>query len=988
MQTEQESAERTVQLALINDIGQKIAAVQELDKSLNTAACLIQESFDHHHVALLLIDGDVMRLGAVAGAYQRHFLPDHTQPLSQGITGWVALHGKKIIAQDVTIEPRYIPLLPQHSVTRAELCLPLKLTDQIVGVLDIQSPHQNAFSETEITALETLSLQLALTIENTRLHETVQKELSERSRSEEASLDSIQQFKIAYQQAKIYAEELKQEIAERKSLAEIWRRYEFIANASKEFMTLIGRDYRYEAVNEAYCRALDKSRSEIIGSAVVDVWGQERYISQIEEHLEKCFAGHEVHYQKWFQFATLGRRYFDVAYYPYFSDRGAVTHAVVVFRDMTERKHAEEVLQEAKELFEKTFTSQRDAIFILDASMPPKILDCNPATTEVFDYAREEMLGRPINLLHVDERAQQNFQEHYYPAITKQGFLYLPEFEMRRRDGSIFPAEYSVVPLQDDQGHSIGLVSVVRDITERIQAQEALKRSEERFRQVIVSISAHIYVTEITADGRQVNLYLSPHAEALTGYPQEKFEEDWNFWPTTVIHPDDRALAATQAAQLAMGLSSEVEYRLVRADGAIVWVRDSARVEDDGNSKIIYGLVSDITERRLAEEEIRKLNEGLEQRVIDRTRELSALYEVTAVGSEALDLKTMLTRTLERILAAMGSSEGHIHLLDQAGTILRLAAQQGVPPDIAIQITSTPLHQGLAGWVVKYGEPLLVPNMAAEIEKLHSSPGRDSHTYAGAPMRSGGQIVGVLCVIREAEQQFSVEEVALLSSIADQVGVMVENSRLRRQAEHAAVMEERERLARELHDSVTQSLYSLTLLAGGGRRMANAGTLTDVADYFTDLGEIAQQALKEMRLLVYELRPAILEREGLVGALQQRLDSVEGRAGVEARLLVEEMIQLPPTVEEDLYRIAQEALNNALKHAAATSVTVRIYADQDQLVMEVIDDGKGFTPEALSDMGGMGLVSIRQRAERLGGRLKVMSAPEDGTTVQVRVTRI
>ena len=126
----------------------------------------------------------------------------------------------------------------------------------------------------------------------------------------------------------------------------------------------------------------------------------------------------------------------------------------------------------------------------------------------------------------------------------------------------------------------------------------------------------------------------------------------------------------------------------------------------------------------------------------------------------------------------------------------------------------------------------------------------------------------------------------------------------------------------------------------------------------------------------------------MVGALQQRLDSVEGRAGVEARLLVEEMIQLPPTVEEDLYRIAQEALNNALKHAAATSVTVRIYADQDQLVMEVIDDGKGFTPEALSDMGGMGLVSIRQRAERLGGRLKVMSAPEDGTTVQVRVTRI
>ena len=170
--------------------------------------------------------------------------------------------------------------------------------------------------------------------------------------------------------------------------------------------------------------------------------------------------------------------------------------------------------------------------------------------------------------------------------------------------------------------------------------------------------------------------------------------------------------------------------------------------------------------------------------------------------------------------------------------------------------------------------------------------------------------------------------------------------------------------------------------------MANAGTLTNVADYFTDLGEIAQQALKEMRLLVYELRPAILEREGLVGALQQRLDSVEGRAGVEARLLVEEMIQPPPTVEEDLYRIAQEALNNALKHAAATSVTVRIYADQGQLVLEVNDDGRGFNPEALNDMGGMGLVSIRERVDKLGGRLNVISAPGDGTVVQVKVALI
>ena len=130
--------------------------------------------------------------------------------------------------------------------------------------------------------------------------------------------DNIQQLKIAYEQAKIYAEELKQKITEHRKLAEIWRRYEFIVNASKEFMTLIGRDYTYEAVNEAYCRALNRPRSEIIGKSVIDIWGEDRYLAHIKQYLDECFAGNEVHYQKWFEFATLGRCYFDVAFYPYY----------------------------------------------------------------------------------------------------------------------------------------------------------------------------------------------------------------------------------------------------------------------------------------------------------------------------------------------------------------------------------------------------------------------------------------------------------------------------------------------------------------------------------------------------------------------------------------------------------------------------------------------------------------------------------------------
>jgi signal transduction histidine kinase len=167
--------------------------------------------------------------------------------------------------------------------------------------------------------------------------------------------------------------------------------------------------------------------------------------------------------------------------------------------------------------------------------------------------------------------------------------------------------------------------------------------------------------------------------------------------------------------------------------------------------------------------------------------------------------------------------------------------------------------------------------------------------------------------------------------------------------------------------------------------LAATGDLERVEGYLERLGEISQQALKEMRLMVYELRPLVLKREGLAGALQQRLDAVEKRAGVDVRLLVEGEIELPVSVGEGLYRIAQEALNNILKHAEATCVTVRIHSDGNRVTLEITDNGTGFDPGDATDYGGMGLASMRERAEKLGGSLTVLSKPGEGTTVRVDV---
>lgn len=198
-----------------------------------------------------------------------------------------------------------------------------------------------------------------------------------------------------------------------------------------------------------------------------------------------------------------------------------------------------------------------------------------------------------------------------------------------------------------------------------------------------------------------------------------------------------------------------------------------------------------------------------------------------------------------------------------------------------------------------------------------------------------------------------------------------------------AISKERARLARDLHDSVTQSIYSLTLLAEAGQRMIKKGDIQQAESNHFRLGEIAQQALQEMRLLVYELRPQVLHSEGLIGALEQRLEAVERRAGIDARLVVDVELEIPAELEVELLHISQEALNNALKHSKASGVVLSLRADEDNLRLEVEDNGQGFDLELARGKGGMGLTNMVERVEKFGGKLTIQAGPESGTTIRV-----
>jgi signal transduction histidine kinase len=293
-------------------------------------------------------------------------------------------------------------------------------------------------------------------------------------------------------------------------------------------------------------------------------------------------------------------------------------------------------------------------------------------------------------------------------------------------------------------------------------------------------------------------------------------------------------------------------------------------------------------------------------------------------------------------------------------------------------------QEGLSGWVAGTGQPLLVPDVSRDPRYIWMEGSRCQSELV-VPLVTKGNVIGVLDVQSDRLNDFDDTDLVVIQALANQAANAIENARLYEQAQQLAIMEERARFARDLHDAVTQSIYSLTLLAEAGLRMLARGDLERVQDNQLRIDDIAQQTLQDMRLLVYELRPVELKELGLLGAIDRRLELVERRAGIEARLLAPQDLSISAELEDELYRIVQEALNNSLKHARASRVVVSFEQETPYLKLSIHDDGRGFEPQDLGSQSGLGLDNMRERAATIGADLEVRSAPEEGTQITIIV---
>jgi signal transduction histidine kinase len=349
--------------------------------------------------------------------------------------------------------------------------------------------------------------------------------------------------------------------------------------------------------------------------------------------------------------------------------------------------------------------------------------------------------------------------------------------------------------------------------------------------------------------------------------------------------------------------------------------------------------------------------------------------------SESQDVSDLLGPALTRIIELESCQAACIHLLTEESDSLSMVAHRGLPADMVPAMETIPLLDGLSEHIGRSSDPILIPELCnstvlpaeMEVEGLRS--------YLGAQLRARGSAQGLLSCFRESGQQFLINEVSLLVALAEQLGVVVENHRLYRQTRDMAVLEERQRMARDMHDSVTQSLYGLTLFARSARDAAAENDIDRLENSLGQLEDNSRNALAEMRLSLYQLQPVTVDRQGLAQALRSRLESVEDRLGVESDLYVDGEIILQPNEAEQMYHIAVEALNNALKHSGATKVDVRVTSDDGRVKLEISDNGSGFETGHVAS--GMGLKNMRARAESLKARLNISSALRTGTLIQV-----
>jgi PAS domain S-box-containing protein len=783
------------------------------------------------------------------------------------------------------------------------------------------------------------------------------------------------------------------------ALREQLRRNEQMLQTTMDGYILADTEGKLTDVNPAYCEMIGYSREELLRMNIHQLEVQlppEEIEQRIEQMVREGAARFETKHKR-----EDGRVIdLEVSYTIMQPEAEPLVAAFV--RDITDRKRAKEALTRSEERY--ALAERAANVGSWDWDTRTGDLHWSDQIESMFGFAHGEFGGTYqafLQCVHPEDR------QHVVDAVNASvegGADYAIEHRIVWPDGTVRWVSEAGDVIRDESGRALRMLGVVQDITERKQAEEQIRQQNEFLTSVLESVTHPLYVVDV-AD----HSVTMANSAAFSGSPPE------HATCYALFHGRSRPCVETgqecpieEIKRTKKPVTAEHIHHDVDGDRRITEVRGYPLLDDEGEVTAVIEYCLDVTERKQMEKALRAAKDAAEE----------ARREEQRRRREA-DRRRQIAERLADVLAALNSNQPLDQVLDyiaeQASELLNAQAVaicrlRGDAETFSVEAARCLPHNPVSGAGLPAGVEALVravalrhavavPDLAADPTEL--APGaeqpvpdeRDAKPFRAllaVPINVQDERYGGMVLYYGHPRSFSDDEIELAAVFGNQIALAVGNARLRDQIQEAAVSAERSRLARDLHDSVTQALFSASLVAETLPRVWERDP-QEAQNGLEELRHLTQGALAEMRTLLLELRPTALVETKLDDLLLQLTQAVTSRVQVPVAVNIEPSPTLPSDVHVTFYRVAQEALHNAVKHAEASQLSISLRALspvshqeadrwQEQVVLRVSDDGRGF--DAGQARGEhLGLSIMRERAQAVGARLTVESQPDHGTQV-------
>jgi PAS domain S-box-containing protein len=778
------------------------------------------------------------------------------------------------------------------------------------------------------------------------------------------------------------------------------------------------RDLRHTYVSAAVRLATGIPPEAYIGKTSREMGTPEPVVTTLETALRKVFAAGAADTIE-YSIDTPTRKWVFQSYIvPELYSGGAVESVLAITRDISQQREAEAAVYEHMEILETVRDLGQELIAELD--LQKLVQTITDAATELsgaefgsFFYNVLDEKGESYTLYilsGVPREAFSNFpmprNTHLFgPTFRGEGTVRIDDVHQDPRYGKNDPyygmpeghlpvTSYLAVPVVSRSkevlgglffGHSKPGIFTESDehIIEGLAAQAAIamdnarlyreaRDQQERLRITLAGIGDAVIATD--TQGRIT--FMNGVAQALTAWTEQDaigkpLKDVFCIVNEFTRKPAENPVSKVLREGRIVGLANHTT--LLARDGREIPIDDSgAPIFDDAHNLVGVILVfRDITERRQSEQRI------------------NLLLELSAAFSQALTSHQIAEIVVEQARKALGAVIGTVALLVEDATMLEILNLSGLPQETIEKYRRTPLSLSAPlNDAVRSGAPVWIESFDDYVSKYphfaEAIKQNGSQSTVCLPLTVNEKIIGGFSLSFPVEKPHDDDEEAFFIALAQQCAQSLERARLNEQTQAVATLEERQRLARDLHDAVSQVLFSSTSLAETVLRMWER----DPAKAFEHVKQVVtlnRAAMAEMRSLLLELRPETIIRTDLRQLIEELLKAVKGRRIIETELVVEgQEYTLPSEVHIAFYRIAQEAINNIVKHSQAAEARVDLHYQPDRITLQISDNGIGFDIQQVS--GGLGQTSMRERAKATGASITIDSHPGKGTTVALAWT--